>query len=491
MLNLLLRKILLIFLSTFLLGSTVFYFVLNNFYEKEAFKLIEDKTLLAEAMQEYVSTYQKPVIYQLIKEKKLSKEYFNPALMSSTFIISHVDDIYKKDLSHGNLNIAKADFKFASDNPTNPRNKATPFESSILKKFNESNITSYSQKIMKDGKNYMFFALPARKNTTKCLTCHGDPNSAPKQMIDLYGNKNGFYEKLGHTRAVNVVYAKVDANGEMMKFFYSIEILMFAIFSSIFFIVRYFVISLNQKDELITKQSRFAAMGEMIAMIAHQWRQPLTGISMTTNNMLLDVELEDIDPKRFTTNLETISKQITYLSETIDDFKDFFKSNKKFEALDLTNLIQESCNIIQTTLAKNNISIHQKETYNLQKITTIKNDIVQIILNIIKNAMDAYIENEISPRDIYVSITQNSKNTIIKITDNAGGIPQDIINKIFDPYFSTKQSKNGTGLGLYISKMIIQDHLNGDLLVNVKDNSTTFSIIIPKKVDAKDGNKLS
>jgi len=482
MLNSLINKIIALFISTFILGSSIFYFIINDFYEKEAFKLIEEKTLLSEAMQKYVSTYQKPAIYQLIKEKKLDNDFFDPALMSSTFIITHVDNIYQQNALRKHLNIAKFDFKFASDNPTNLINKATPFESNILKKFNEGNIKSYSQKINKDGDNYIFFALPSRKNTTKCLKCHGDPRVAPKQMVEQYGNKNGFYEKLGYIRAINVVYAKVDAKGDMLKLFLMVESLMFVIFFSIFFIVKYFVVNLKEKDELITKQSRFAAMGEMIAMIAHQWRQPLTGMSMTTNNMLLDIELEDIDNKRFTTNLELINKQITYLSNTIDDFKDFFKSNKKHEHVDLNLLVKESCQIIQTTLAKNSINIQQKYNENIKDISTLKNDLVQIILNIIKNAMDAYIENNITPRNIDVEISQDSKYTTIKITDNAGGIPKDIIDKIFDPYFSTKNEKNGTGLGLYMSKMIVQDHLNGDLKVEVKDNSTTFSIIIPREV---------
>ena len=483
MLNSFIKRIIALFSFTFILGSIIFYTILNDFYEKEAFKLIKDKTLLSEAMQKYISTYQKPAIYNLINEEKLNKEFFNPTLMSSTFIITHINNIYRQNALREQFQIADFDFKFACDNPTNPLNKATPFESSILKKFNTSNIKSYSKKIEKDGNSYIFFALASRKNTKACLRCHGDPNDAPQQMIEKYGSKNGFFEKLGHIRALNVVYAKIDAQGDMIKFFFMVELMMFFIFLSIFIVVRYFIIKLKQKDELITRQSRFVAMGEMIAMIAHQWRQPLTGMSMTTNNMLLDIELDDVDNKRFSTNLEVINKQISYLSTTIDDFKDFFKSSKTYEEVDLNNIVKESCQIIQTTLEKSSISINQKSNQHLQTIFTLKNDLVQIILNIIKNSMDAYIENNTYPRDININISQNTKQTFIKISDNAGGIPQDIIEKIFDPYFSTKNTKNGTGLGLYMSKMIIQDHLGGELLVDVDKSSTTFSIIIPRKME--------
>ena len=321
MLDSLIKKIIILFVGTFLVGTAIFYIILNNFYEKEAFKLIKEKTLLSAAMQKYVATYQKPVIYKLMEQEIINKEFFDPAIMSSTFIISHINDIYKKDILSEQFRINQFDFKFASDNPTNLVNKTTPFESKILEKFNSSDITSYSQKLKKNGDDYIVFALPGAKNTAKCLKCHGDPNDAPKQMTERYGSKNGFFEDVGHIRSINVIYAQIDAQGDMMKFFFVVETLMLFTFLSIFFIVKHFIIKLKQKDELLAKQSRFAAMGEMIAMIAHQWRQPLTGMGMITNNMLLDIDLEDIDSKRFTTNLEVINKQINYLSNTIDDLK--------------------------------------------------------------------------------------------------------------------------------------------------------------------------
>lgn len=155
------------------------------------------------------------------------------------------------------------------------------------------------------------------------MQCHGDPSKAPKDMIKIYGDKNGFNEKLGEIRAIDAIYSPIDSDNEMIKFFILIEAMMLVVFFGIYFTVKYFVLQLSDKDKFIAKQSKFAAMGEMISMIAHQWRQPLTGMSMTTNNMLLDIELQDIDEKRFQDNLETINKQIAYLSETIDDFKNF------------------------------------------------------------------------------------------------------------------------------------------------------------------------
>ncbi|EDZ63203.1 PAS/PAC sensor signal transduction histidine kinase [Sulfurimonas gotlandica GD1] len=480
MLDKLIRKITIIFIVTFMFGSTVFYFVLDVYHEKEAYKLIRQNVLLSESMQKYVSEFQKPAVYELINDYNLSKEYFNPALLSSTFIIGHVDKIFQENIANQEHIINKIEFKFASDNPTNPLNKATAYESKILKLFNETDIKSYSERIKLNGEDYLFFALPTRKNTKACLRCHGDYKDAPKDMLEMYGTENGFNEKEGHIRSINAIYSAVDSDDNMMIFFSLVEALMLFVFLSIYFTVRYFVIQLNKKDQFIAKQSRFAAMGEMISMIAHQWRQPLTGMSMTTNNLLLDIELEDIDEDRFTKNLNLINKQIGYLSHTIDDFKNFFKPDCKSEIVDANAVIDESCHVISSTLKNHGIELERDYEDNVKTMTK-KNDLMQIILNLVKNAMDAYVENKIQERVIKLSTKKINGSIQIVVQDNAGGIPKDIIEKIFDPYFSTKDKKNGTGLGLYMSKMIVEDHLQGILSVETKDDSTSFTIKIPVK----------
>ncbi len=237
---------------------------------------------------------------------------------------------------------------------------------------------------------------------------------------------------------------------------------------------------IDKKDKLIVKQSRLAAMGEMISMIAHQWRQPLTGMGMTTNNLLFDIELEEIDPKKFKENLEIINTQINFLSNTIDNFKNFFKTTKRAEKIDINSVIDESLLIIQNSIKNENINIQLNTKKSVSAITK-KSELMQIILNLIKNAMDAYRDSNIEKKDITIALNETSSNITIKIDDNAGGIPIKIIDKIFEPYFSTKKNKNGTGLGLYMSKMIVEDHLRGELFVKSENGSTTFSVILPKK----------
>ena len=138
-----------------------------------------------------------------------------------------------------------------------------------------------------------------------------------------------------------------------------------------------------KKDKFIVKQSRLAAMGEMISMIAHQWRQPLTGMGMTTNNLLLDIELEEIDPKKFKENLEIINTQINFLSNTIDNFKNFFETTKRSEKVDINSVIDESLLIIQNSIKNENINIQLNTKRSVTAITK-KSELMQIILNLIK-----------------------------------------------------------------------------------------------------------
>ncbi|PHS58298.1 MAG: hypothetical protein COB17_03500 [Sulfurimonas sp.] len=236
---------------------------------------------------------------------------------------------------------------------------------------------------------------------------------------------------------------------------------------------------LNNKNKLLMKQSRSAAMGEIITMLAHQWRQPLATISMNNNNLLLSLEVNNINIDSFKKSLELSNIQLKELSEIINDFRDFFKSDTADVIIDINKLIDESCDLINTTFIDNSIKIIKNYTHKI-KIKTNKNDLMQIILSLVKNSMDAFIKNNIKDRLISISTKENYRYIKIIIKDNAGGISKEIFEKIFDPYFSTKNNRNGTGLGLYMSKIILEMHLNGNISVITKDKSTTFSILINK-----------
>ena len=239
---------------------------------------------------------------------------------------------------------------------------------------------------------------------------------------------------------------------------------------------------LKQKDEIMLAQSRQAAMGDMISMIAHQWRQPITAIGMSAQNMQLDIEMDDIDSKRFDTKLSKIVELTAFLSKTIDDFRDFLKPNKKPNTQMLSKIIKGTLSIIEKSLENNNITL-KESLQDDTEITTYSNEVIQVLINIINNAKDIIKIKDINNGIICLNISHDNETAKFEICDNAGGIPEDILPRIFEPYFSTKEEKGGTGLGLYMSKMIIEKHLKGIIDVHNNDEGACFSITIALKHD--------
>ena len=225
-------------------------------------------------------------------------------------------------------------------------------------------------------------------------------------------------------------------------------------------------------------QSRHAAMGEMISMIAHQWRQPLSVISMGANNIIADIELEMVDNETLRSGAVEILEQTQELSKTIDDFKNFFRPVKTVEKVLPESIIDEVIKVVGKSLENHEIEV-VVEFKNGKKIETYSRELMQVFINIIKNAKEALVDNDIKNKKIIISIIDANDVVEIKISDNAGGVPVDIIDKIFNPYFSTKNEKNGTGLGLYMSKIIVEKHLNGIIEVNNENDGACFKIELP------------
>ena len=240
---------------------------------------------------------------------------------------------------------------------------------------------------------------------------------------------------------------------------------------------------LMEKEDLMITQSRHAAMGEMIAMIAHQWRQPISVIAMGANNMLVDIELEEVKEESIKEQAKNILKQTEYLSKTIDDFRNFFRPDKEKEEVKLEDVMAETEGIIGKSLENNNITLTIRNE-NGYKVETYSRELLQVFINLLKNAKEALMENRETDRHIDVVISDDADNVITTVCDNGGGIDEAIIDKIFDPYFSTKDEKTGTGLGLYMSKTIVEKHLHGTIEVSNTKEGACFKIAIPLAEEA-------
>ncbi|MEA3490314.1 MAG: ATP-binding protein [Campylobacterota bacterium] len=233
----------------------------------------------------------------------------------------------------------------------------------------------------------------------------------------------------------------------------------------------------RQKDKIMHFQSRLAQMGEMLSMIAHQWRQPLSAISSASAGLELKAELGKADKDTIIKQSKNITKYTHFLSETIDDFRNFFRADKCEIETSYSDIITSVLSITENSLTNKNISII-KEFNSEDRFMTYPNEIRQVILNLIKNAEDILVEKSVE--DPYIKIVTHKSNNkdILEISDNGGGVPVEIIDKIFDPYFSTKLNRDGTGLGLYMSKTIIDEHCHGELTVSNTKDGALFSITL-------------
>jgi len=236
----------------------------------------------------------------------------------------------------------------------------------------------------------------------------------------------------------------------------------------------------EMQEQQLLQQSRLAQMGEMISMIAHQWRQPLAAIGASSGKLRIKAHMNKNTNKLTIESTEKINSLIRHLSQTINDFRNFFKPDKIKSNSSYTEMIDSVFDIVTATISAKNITI-LKSLNTEEKMNIYVSEVKQVILNLLKNAEDALLDNEIEDPTIEISTYRNKNMLVLEVIDNAGGVPEDIKDKIFDPYFSTKTDKNGTGLGLYMSKTIIEEHCGGKLSIHNNTNEgAVFRISMPK-----------
>lgn len=233
----------------------------------------------------------------------------------------------------------------------------------------------------------------------------------------------------------------------------------------------------KQKDKKILEQAKLARIGSMISMIAHQWRQPLSQLSGILMELETTTRFKKVDNNYILNAIDKSDKMIEFMSNTIDDFRNFYKPDKKKEDFYVSNACKKAINIIDATLENLGINL-VLDIKDDKKIFGYPTEFSQVILNIISNAKDILIERNIKKPKIEINIESKGVLSIITIKDNAGGIEEKNLEQIFDPYYSTKDLSKGTGLGLYISKLIIERNMGGDLSVSNNNEGAVFKIVV-------------
>ena len=236
----------------------------------------------------------------------------------------------------------------------------------------------------------------------------------------------------------------------------------------------------RQKDEKIFSQAKHAAMGEMLANIAHQWRQPLSLISTNASGIKLKYLYEQLDYKELPEQMDAIIDKTQYLSNTIDTFRNFLIEDKEHKQVVLQESVNNAIDIVSGSLKANYINIDNNIDCNRPiSLYTIGSDLTEVLINIFTNARDILLHRSICDASISIDLDKSDDFVCIIIEDNAGGIEEDNISRIFEPYFTTKHKSQGTGLGLHMSYKIVTESLNGNIYAKNSNKGAKFFIELP------------
>jgi len=239
----------------------------------------------------------------------------------------------------------------------------------------------------------------------------------------------------------------------------------------------------RQKDRIMFNQSKNAAMGEMINMITHQWRQPLSSISALASKLKLMAQLGPVDGKALENEMQQVIDASVYLSQTIEDFKDFFKPDREKVDVMVKSVIDDALKFSAHPITIGGITVHKQVRDGGETVRLYKNELVQVLMNLLKNAVDQLISRESDDKSITIATSVSNGTLLIRIDDTGGGIPEHVLPHIFDEYFTAKE--NGTGLGLYMSRMIMRERFNGTVEAeNIADESgkvtgARFTLTLP------------
>ncbi|OHD92323.1 sensor histidine kinase, partial [Sulfuricurvum sp. RIFOXYD12_FULL_44_77] len=238
----------------------------------------------------------------------------------------------------------------------------------------------------------------------------------------------------------------------------------------------------RNKDRMLHNQSKSVQMGEMLNMIAHQWRQPLNAISASAISVAMKLELDELEPDDIREHLTYIQWRVQKMSQTINDFMNFFKPDQEIQQFRLNDVMKDIESLMKAQLQGRGIKILYDQN-NPTVISSYKKELAHVLINIIANARDAYEGLHLDVKTITISLTQFEENTlIISVRDCAGGVKPENLDKIFNPYFTTKDQGKGTGIGLYMSKRIVREILHGSIEVANTENGAEFFIVFKNQV---------
>jgi signal transduction histidine kinase len=474
-----------------------------NFTDVKGYKLFETIVDTIKQKSERFDEYYwyKPNTNKQIGRKISFYKYFEPlnmAIGTGEYFDEFEKEIQKKALEYINLiRFGKAGYIFviSYDGVYLSHIRKNYLGKHYLENNDTKNIAKVIEdviQIAKDGEGYYSYIQNKKPDTNE-----------PTHKISFIKGLSNWNWMIGSGFYEDDVISRIEDRKRIIdekfeEYIQNILIISFVIMIILLFISKYvsnfleqkfrqYKQELSKKQTILHQQSKMASMGEMIGNIAHQWRQPLSTITTAATGMKLQKEFGEFNDEIFYDSVDKINASAQHLSKTIDDFRNFFSPNKTKTQFDLKNTFSTALDLISAQFNAKEIKII-KHIENIQ-LNTYENELIQALINILNNARDELIKlpNSIE-RLIFIDTYIEDGNVIIEIKDSAGGVPSDIIDRIFEPYFTTKHKSNGTGIGLYMTEEILVKHLKADIEVynqkyKYNDKSykgAVFKITIPQ-----------
>lgn len=235
----------------------------------------------------------------------------------------------------------------------------------------------------------------------------------------------------------------------------------------------------EKQQAILIQQTKLATMGEIIQNIAHQWRQPLSAIGLLFSKLDMAKEQGKLDDVMFKKSILKGERIVQQMSQTIEDFRNFFKPNREKRDFVIQDVVREALTFMEAALEANHIELVSKLCVNEIKLHGYPNELAQVMLNLLGNAKDAIVDSKIKNGEVEIACLCQDSRVVIVVSDNGGGVPQEVVSKIFEPYFTTKEKNKGTGIGLYMSKQIVEGSMKGELSVENSSKGARFTIVLP------------
>lgn len=474
-----------IWIVSFVILASLFFFI-PYITEKNISQLVVNNSKNSVEQIKLTRTYYLNSIVQDIKHnnsdfKFLANHINDPkALPLPATIIHDLSDIYSKNTGIKFKTYSNFPFKNREDRVLSKKEKE------VLKTVEKSNgIVVSKDKI--EGKEVLKVAIADYMSDISCVKCH---NSHPNKTWE--DNKWQVGDIRGVIEIITPLDEAISKNNQMRNIilsFIAFVFLVLIIYYSIMLIKREDELLLinevldkkvkeeleknREKEQILLQKAKLSSLGEMINSIAHQWRQPLSEISTVLVNIQLRYKLNKLDEKFLDDKINKGENILEFMSNTIEDFRNFFKVDKKKTKFNLKDLCDDTLNILAMTFENNFIEVDINIDKNIY-IYGYKNQFAQVVLNLLVNSKDALIKNQIQSPKIYIKAVEKNNKIVFSVEDNAKGIDEKIIDKIFDLHFTSK--KDGSGIGLHISKIIIEKKFQGSLKAYNTKNGALFKI---------------